>query len=153
MHARVRSRAAGARRRVRSTPSPSRVMVARSKRGTRPFGPASAIRSSTELVPISSVATRTTAGDGAGRLLRQALEVEHLFHVGLDDQLDAAVLLATLVRLVRRNRIGVGVAGGAPVRRRENAALLVLGRREQHGDGARAHRGEAPVVAEGTAGE
>ena len=44
-------------------------------------------------VPMSIVATRTSL---------DVAEVQHLFHVRLDDQLDAAVLLRSLLRLLRR---------------------------------------------------
>src|SRR5690349_12785838 len=117
-------------------------MVARSSNGCAPPGSAAAMTSSTELVPMSIAATFFAAG----KLLGQALEVEHLFHVRLHDELDAAVLHPTLVRVVGGHGTGLSEASRAPVRGRQARAALVLGSRQQHEHAARAHRGEAPIV-------
>src|SRR5690349_17154513 len=136
--------ASGRRRRVASTFCPRRVIVARSSSGTSTPSRRSAINNRTELVPMSIVATVTRCRLSLG----EGLQIQHLAHVGLNDQLDAAVLLPAVVRVVAGDGIGVGVAGGAPERGVE-AALA----RELQEHGARAHRAQAPIVLELTADE
>src|SRR5689334_10111721 len=140
--------AAGASSRVRSTPSPRRVMVACSSTATSPLPRASATRRSTVLVPMSMVATRMLTKRTRGRsfvdrprIQRVArrgndphaaftsldgAEVQHLLDVRLHDELDAAIALHVVVALLvhaARDRIGLGKSSGAPVLRLEPAPL------------------------------
>src|SRR5688572_21507220 len=136
--------ASGRRRRVASTFCPRRVMVARSSSGTSTPSRRSAINNKTELVPMSIVATVTRCRLSLG----EGLQIQHLAHVRLNDELDAAVLLTAVVRIVAGDRIGVGVAGCAPERGVEAALARQL---QEHG--ARAHRAQPPIVFELTANE
>src|SRR5690349_15809209 len=64
---------------------------------------------------------------GSPQASQERFEVEHFFHVGHEDELDAAVLFAPFGGVVGGDGIGLAVAGGAPVLGIEVAALALFG--------------------------